>query len=370
LSDILKRKAAEEATKKADSIAAAKLGGSDSSEAKKVNKIESQTTVSGGAKSGPGGMWLNFDFVPGATVLFADDFKSDNVGDFPKRLDFKEGNMEVAEMGGARFIRLSSSTGRFNVVLPQTLPERFTLEFAFMPQPGYGQEIRFTDDRQSSQPPFGVLTLECYEPTHCDGGIRTAAAWSKSEAPDAQPHQVMHVRVMADGKYAKLYMNGTRVANVPNADLGRSKHIVFDLHGDVKNPTLVGAITVAAGGKKLYDALSTNGRVITHGIYFDVGSDHVKPESGPTLKEIAGMLAEHPTLKLTIEGHTDDQGNAGENQALSDRRAAAVKQALVTSFGADGARLSTKGMGSSKPVASNGTPEGRQQNRRVELVGS
>ncbi len=360
-----KDKVVEKTTDKGDSIAAQKVGRPDSSAAKKVNKIESST-----ATSGSGGMWLNFDFVPGTTVLFSDDFKSDNVGDFPKRLEFREGNAEIAEFGGARFLRLSSSTGSFNVILPQKLPERFTLEFDFMPVPGYGQEIRFTDDRPASKPPFGVVTLECYEPKTCDGGIRTATAWSKSVAPDALTHQLIRVRVMADGKYAKVYMNGTRVANVPNADLGRSKHIVFDLHGDVKNATLVGPITVAGGGKKLYDALATNGRVSTQGIYFNVGSDQIKPESGPTLKEIAAMLAEHPTLKLTIEGHTDDQGNAGENQALSERRAVAVKQALITNFGVDAARLSPRGMGSSKPVTSNATPEGRQQNRRVELVGS
>jgi OmpA-OmpF porin, OOP family len=366
---IIKQKVVEKTTDKADSIAAAKLGKSDSS-AKVPGQTVPAVTGAAASKSGPGGMWLNFDFVPGTTVLFSDDFKSDDVGNFPKRLEFIGGNMEIAESGGARFLRLSSSTGSFSVVLPQKLPERFTLDFAFMPVPGYGQEIRFTDDKPASQPPFGVVTVECYEPQQCDGGIRTAAAWSKSVAPDAFTHQLIRVRVMADGKYAKVYMNGTRVANVPNADLGRGRRIVFDLSGDTKNATLVGPITVAAGGKKLYDALATNGRVATQGIFFDVGSDHIKPESGPTLKEIAAMLAEHPSLKLTIEGHTDDQGDAGENMALSARRAAAVKQELVSSFGVDASRLSTNGKGSSKPVKSNATPEGRQQNRRVELVGS
>jgi outer membrane protein OmpA-like peptidoglycan-associated protein len=352
----------KKAAKKADSIAAQKLGGPDSSAT--VQKVGGSA-----ATPGSGGMWLNYDFVTGDNVLFTDNFQApDRVGDFPKRLDFKEGNMEIAESGGARFLRLSSSTGSFNIVLPQQLPQHFTLEFDFMPQPGYGQEIRFTDDRPASQPPFGVVTVECYEPQQCDGGIRTAAAWSKAVAPDAFTHQLIRVSVLADGKYAKVYLNGTRVANVPNADLGRSNHIVFDLHGDSKNPTLVGPITVAGGGRALYDALETSGRVSTHGILFDVGSDHIKAESGPTLKEIAAMLAEHPALKLTIEGHTDDQGDAAQNLTLSERRAAAVKQALVDSFKADAARLATKGLGSTKPVKSNGTPEGRQQNRRVELV--
>jgi OmpA-OmpF porin, OOP family len=350
------------AAKKADSIAKAKLGTPDS--AVRVQRVEGPA-----ATPASGSLWLNYDFVTGDNVLFTDTFQSpDNVGDFPKRLDFKEGNMEIAESGGARFLRLSSETGSFNVVLPQKLPEHFTLEFDFMPEPGYGQEIRFTDERPASQPLHGVVTVECVERSQCNGGVRTAAAWSKADAPDAFPHQLMRVSVLADGLYAKVYLNGTRVANVPNADLGRSNHIVFDLHADAKNPTLIGPITVAGGGKSLYDALEKNKSVATHGILFDVGSDHIKPESGPTLKEIAAMLADHPSLKLTIEGHTDDQGDAAQNLALSERRAAAVKQKLIEAFKADATRLATKGLGSTKPMTSNATAEGRLQNRRVMLV--
>lgn len=79
----------------------------------------------------------------------------------------------------------------------------------------------------------------------------------------------------------------------------------------------------------------------TQGIYFDTASDRIRPESTPTLKEIGAMLKDHADLKLTIEGHTDNVGGAEANQALSD-----------------------------KPAASNDTPEGRQSNRRVELVRS
>ena len=80
------------------------------------------------------------------------------------------------------------------------------------------------------------------------------------------------------------------------------------------------------------------------------------------------MLKDHPNLKLTIEGHTDNVGSAPSNQALSDKRAAAVRQYLIESYQVDGTRLSAKGFGASKPTAGNDTAEGRQQNRRVELV--
>ena len=106
----------------------------------------------------------------------------------------------------------------------------------------------------------------------------------------------------------------------------------------------------------------------TQGIYFDTGSDRIRPESTPTLKEIGTMLKEHGDLKLVIEGHTDNVGTSAANQTLSEKRAAAVRQFLIDSYQVDAARLQAKGYGETKPAGSNDTPEGRQNNRRVELV--
>ena len=86
------------------------------------------------------------------------------------------------------------------------------------------------------------------------------------------------------------------------------------------------------------------------------------------LKEIAGVLKQHADLKILIEGHTDNVGTPAANLALSDARAAAVKAALVADFGADAARITTKGMGDTKPAAPNTSAVGRAQNRRVEVV--
>jgi OOP family OmpA-OmpF porin len=80
------------------------------------------------------------------------------------------------------------------------------------------------------------------------------------------------------------------------------------------------------------------------------------------------MLTDHADLKLVIEGHTDNVGAAAANQALSEKRAAAVRRALVETYGVAADRLTTKGFGATKPVAPNTTVEGRQNNRRVELV--
>ena len=80
------------------------------------------------------------------------------------------------------------------------------------------------------------------------------------------------------------------------------------------------------------------------------------------------MLTEHADLKLAIEGHTDNVGSAAANQSLSEQRAAAVVKYLVEAHGIAAARLSSRGFGATKSAVPNDTPEGRQSNRRVELV--
>jgi outer membrane protein OmpA-like peptidoglycan-associated protein len=172
-----------------------------------------------------------------------------------------------------------------------------------------------------------------------------------------------------DGKYLKLYANEHRALNVPNANLGRSNHIYINMNGwSADDPRLIANIRIFAGGKDLYDALAEKGRVATQGIFFATGSAELAGESTPTLKEIGQMLKDHADLSLTIEGHTDNTGSPEANQTLSEKRAAAVKAYLVSTFGIAESRLEAKGFGASKPAASNDTPEGRQQNRRVELV--
>ena len=105
-----------------------------------------------------------------------------------------------------------------------------------------------------------------------------------------------------------------------------------------------------------------------YGIYFDFASDTIRPESEPVLKEIADALAKNPAWKLRVEGHTDNVGGQAYNTELSNRRAAAVKQALAERYHVSADRLTTAGFGASRPKEPNDTLEGRARNRRVELV--
>lgn len=115
-------------------------------------------------------------------------------------------------------------------------------------------------------------------------------------------------------------------------------------------------------------ALETDCRVTLPGVYFAFDSDKVSPASAPALQAVVTVLTPHPDWRLVIEGHTDSVGGAAYNLDLSQRRAAAVRLALVEGYGIDGARLATAGFGLTQPVASNETAEGRARNRRVELA--
>jgi outer membrane protein OmpA-like peptidoglycan-associated protein len=93
----------------------------------------------------------------------------------------------------------------------------------------------------------------------------------------------------------------------------------------------------------------------------------LKPQAREVLSKICGILSVTDAYNLKLEGHTDNVGSDQYNQTLSDRRAASV-DTYVSSCGLDGKIVAVKGFGESRPVASNDTADGRQQNRRVELV--
>jgi len=123
---------------------------------------------------------------------------------------------------------------------------------------------------------------------------------------------------------------------------------------------------VEDGGGGMYAELDKTGRVALY-INFETGKSIIKPESEPTISAIEQLLADYPTLVISIEGHTDNIGSPASNKTLSLARANAVINSLVKR-GVDKNRLSAKGWGQEKPIANNESDEGRAKNRRVEIV--
>jgi outer membrane protein OmpA-like peptidoglycan-associated protein len=378
LKDAMKRKAEDKAIEKATTKEGAVIDTLVDGKPKPASSA-SNATEAGGTMASTGGSaptsrkeWANYDFVPGNRVLFFTDFSEDQVGNFPKRLEFKTGQVEVVELDGGQRALKASSYSQILVPLPEKLPEKFTLEVDVINRDSRGvaantfeiaggKDIR---DAQYTQVGWG----------HNGGSAQGGGVDLHITAKDADIARYVgkpaSVRLLADGKYVKLYADEKRWANIPNAGFKRDKVLVLDLHGrdDEKNAVYVTRIRVAESEKTIYDELASKGRWSTQGILFDTGKSDVKPESTPTLKLIAATLKEHGDLKLEIQGHTDNVGKADANLKLSDARAAAVKAALVKDYGVTDDQLTTRGYGDTKPMADNKTPEGRANNRRVELV--
>lgn len=130
--------------------------------------------------------------------------------------------------------------------------------------------------------------------------------------------------------------------------------------------TEVAAMTQVVSANELLQELNKNGFIALY-INFDTGKSDLKQDGTATVKEIAAMMKSNPGLKLAVEGHTDNVGDAASNKKLSEARAKSVTAAIVAS-GVDASRLSAAGFGQERPVADNRTEEGRAKNRRVELV--
>jgi outer membrane protein OmpA-like peptidoglycan-associated protein len=322
------------------------------------------------------GAWANYDFVPGNRILFADDFTNDRVGNFPRRLELGAGSMELVDWQGARFVR-SNDIGFLVINLKEVLPAKFTFEVDVMARQGLtgaGDPI-IAFDAPKSVSGTQEITNWAEETGRSyvvfgdrEAGIITGKRISVTQLSEQDAGKLVHLRILADGNYIKVFIDEKRVANVPNANIGRSNKIYVGLNATGDQPVFFGNVKVAASDRDLYDALSADGRIAVQGIYFDTGSDRLRPESGGTLALIADMLKGHPDLRIMIEGHTDNVGSSASNKALSEKRAAAVKSALASQYGITASRLASSGFGDTKPAAPNTTPDGRQQNRRVELV--
>jgi outer membrane protein OmpA-like peptidoglycan-associated protein len=175
-----------------------------------------------------------------------------------------------------------------------------------------------------------------------------------------------HFSISFNQRAFKIYLDGGRLGNIPNM-----KQPANFMYSDFPmNGASGGAVTnvrFAKGAVPLYDRMMTDGKIITYGITFDVGKSTLKPESMGEITRIVTLMTENPDLKFSVEGHTDNTGNAASNLTLSDSRSKAVVDKLVE-MGIDKNRLQSAGKGQTVPIADNASDEGRAKNRRVEFV--
>jgi OOP family OmpA-OmpF porin len=143
-------------------------------------------------------------------------------------------------------------------------------------------------------------------------------------------------------------------------------HAVADADGDGIPDTADKCPSTPAGAKvNAYGCQEKEKAEVRLNLVFPAGKSVITPDQKGQVEEVAQFMKQNPTTKVTIEGHTDNTGSEALNKKLSKSRAEAVRQSLIKDFGVAADRVKSEGFGSSKPVDSNDSVEGRQKNRRV-----
>ncbi len=254
-------------------------------------------------------------------------------------------------------------TGKYTRILYVAPPERSALEVFH----NYAQEL----EQNGYETVFTCSEGECGKPNalartlyHQDKQLKnkgqiTQYAFSSPVEPQflaatlSRPEGDVHVSV---------YVATETYKNFP--ETAQRALVLIDLVEAA--PLEQKMVTVDASA--MAKSIAAQGTIALYGIYFDTDKAELKPESGPTLEEIAKLLQGDAGLRLYVVGHTDGVGGFDYNMDLSKRRAQAVVQKLVGKYGVAGGRLKSAGVGFLAPVGSNEDEEGRAMNRRVELV--
>jgi OOP family OmpA-OmpF porin len=314
-------------------------------------------------------LYTKYDFIPGDKVIFYDDLAKEEMGEFPSRWNLDNGVFEIVKQHGQNWIMCTDKGAIMPKIPVGPLPPKYTVEMDFYIKGGEAKPhwytIMWTDEKGDE---LGYINCTYGKSARLRIGSKDISSKELQSSLSGGKHTM---RIMATKTTIKCYIDNERVANVPAVEGFNPSglQVLMDPWRDeADNPMLIGTFRYAEGGKTLRQQLDEAGKIVTHGILFDSGSDKIKGESYKTLADIGGLLTEDPALRLSIEGHTDSDGADDANLKLSQNRAASVRAYLIDNYKVDGGRLETKGFGETKPIDVNTTAEGKANNRRVELV--
>lgn len=343
------------------------------------------TTTAGGHKTIQ--VYSKFDFVPGDKLLFFDDFALDFIGDFPSKWN-TNGSGELVTIDGYPEKWLKILPGFNTAYIPDVtkLPEEFTLEFDVM--------ATGLDNKTSSQSYIGIIIGD-------NNTFDKAKNWGKTEYSFCQfigrgivvenningkrvirneinadirniIKEKHHVSIAVNKQRFRFWINEKKYIDIPRllSTNEQIQGIKFTLRGiqTDKEAVYVSNIKIAEGGIDLRRKLLSDGKVSTNGILFDSGLANIKPQSMGIVRLISQVLQQEPTMGLKIVGHTDADGDDTTNLKLSQQRADAIKNALVSVYNIPSDRLQTEGKGELEPLGDNTTVDGKAQNRRVEFI--
>ena len=301
------------------------------------------------------------DFVPGEKVFFYDDYTDMAKGAAPPHWKVRGGAAKLNPAG--RLVMTDRLSLYPNI---NTLPKNFTVETDFVPKDASGGHLGWVFENQDStfqwSAQFQFDTDEIFVTLNVND-----EGWSKlgEGRVKIQYGKLTRLAVWYQDARVRIYVNDQRAVDLNQMELKPWSRTYLDFTSD--SPVELGAVRIAESMPDISQVLLSTGKYVSHAIQFDIGSDRLRPESINVIKEVAAALQKQTELKLRIEGHTDSTGDAASNLDLSKRRAESVKGALIK-LGISADRLTTDGLGQTKPMASNDTPQGRAENRRVEFV--
>lgn len=321
-------------------------------------------------------LYTKFDFVPGQKVLYFDDLSGEETGEFPSRWKLNTGVFEVARVGKDPWIMASARGEIAPKLMVNQLPERYTVEFEWLNRTSSYQGTHYMKFQWYGADSYPAATLHLHVNTTAYFGMKDDAGHfsevSTKKLPASFATGIHNIRIMVTKSSIKCYVDNDRLVNAPRTVGFTPTSFAIEVYGEdtdfEKENMFFRNFRFAEGGKTMREQLDETGHIVTHGIYFDVNSDEIRGESYKTLADIQQMLGDDPSLRLVIEGHTDTDGSDAANLNLSQRRAESVRSYLVENGKIEGARLEAKGHGEGKPIDANTTPEGKANNRRVELA--
>lgn len=343
--------------------------------------------------------YSRFDFIPGDSLIYTEDFQQDEVGEFPLNWNTAgKGDVVTLNSFPGKWLRLYENS-LYLTSNKKEFSKNFTLEFDLIMQlknTGYTYPIisfGFFASNEDSTTDNKFLTYQTGNQSSeiflriGEGGTsytylnsfmngKSVFKSENQELPNIEKfyNKISHIAVQVQEQRLRIWVNGEKKYDLPKA-LG-NQHIFNQLffqlstssYKDEELGFYVSNLKVATGKPDTRHKLVEEGKFSTTGILFDFQSAVIKPESYGVIKEIAGVLKENGSIKVKVIGHTSSDGDDKANMELSQKRAAAVKDLLVKEFGVDEARLETEGKGETQPIADNKTKEGKTANRRVEFI--
>ena len=377
-------KVTNKVTRETDDAIDDAINGTKKSKSNDADDEEADDEAPAAKKKTARGEEVKSDFVPGTVVIFEDNLQGEQLGEFPSKWDLIENNAEVARMNGKMAIKFEH--GSNTEIMPlikdgnkKYLPEFYTLEFDFFAtgkedtNTAYRLYLNSENDRHNSTIWFSQdrMTWSIQRPNSDDNVHGNASLEDIMELNDWN-----HFALSFNKRALKVYVNGKRIINIPNATAMDWFSVETEFWED--HVDYITNIRLAKGGVALYErneqsmtaiekAIAETGKFVTNNILFETGKATLKPESMEEIQKVADYMKKNPSARFEVQGHTDNQGSDAINDPLSQQRAEAVVKALE-GLGCDPFNMRAVGKGSHEPVADNSTEAGRAKNRRVEFI--